>query len=618
MPPPACSHSDRKVLHRLIRYVSGMAAASFFTEIRVIGGENVPRNGPIIITATHHNMIIDPIILSVAFPFKRILNYWSKASLFTNPVLRYILYSSGNIPVDRKSKDRQTLFKGTFDALSKGQAVAIFPEGTSYTEPRIMQVKDGAAWAALEYLDWVKNNHIRTPEQDVRVIPAAIVYTNKSKYRSAVIMEFGRPITMDSYREEFFSVADGSRRSAVKRLTGVIETALMEMTINAPDWDTLYAARMTRDLLWEGENNIDLDDFISVSQTLIDLFATPDVTPNLGAVRCHLLEYYSLLQSSHLTNSVLSSLPLPNSLDPNTPTTIPSRLLTLLILLKDSISAISRLPFFLLPLLVHLPVYFMGRLGASLVEDEEETQAQNKVAFGFVSSLLIYPATFLFLWALLHYTSLGGLLAAFTVYLFASYHNKMIDDAYARTKRFITAWRVLVGVWAPKRWDLSLSALSQYTTPRIPPGNPWIDKPKNNLPTSSSTPAPEPCINTKTHIKRRPASRRIVRHVLRARVDAVKALAGFFDQLEKEQAGKKVRATIHLARLYGSMDTDSTTNGWRYVREVIGFLKARGARIPTAGQGNIEGWAALNSSGDEYTTMEEQEPGWIPVGDGSM
>lgn len=108
------------------------------------------------------------------------------ASLFANPILRYILFSSGNIPVDRKSKDRQTLFRGTFDALCKGEAIALFPEGTSYTEPRIMQVKDGAAWASLEYLDWLKKNSIERPEQDVRVIPVAIVYTNKSKYRSAV------------------------------------------------------------------------------------------------------------------------------------------------------------------------------------------------------------------------------------------------------------------------------------------------------------------------------------------------------------------------------------------------------------------------------------------------
>lgn len=111
---------------------------------------------------------------------------WFTASLYKNPIVREILLSSGNIPVDRKSKDRQILFKGTFEALSKGSAVALFPEGTSYTEPKIMQVKDGAAWSALEFLRWVKDHPDQAPAEEIRVVPAAIVYTNKSKYRSSV------------------------------------------------------------------------------------------------------------------------------------------------------------------------------------------------------------------------------------------------------------------------------------------------------------------------------------------------------------------------------------------------------------------------------------------------
>lgn len=106
------------------------------------------------------------------------------ASLFKNDFLAWLLYSSGNIPVDRKSKDRQVLFRGTFEALARGGAVALFPEGTSYTEPRIMQVKDGAAWAALEYTKWAADHGINGPE--VKIVPTAIVYTNKSKYRSDV------------------------------------------------------------------------------------------------------------------------------------------------------------------------------------------------------------------------------------------------------------------------------------------------------------------------------------------------------------------------------------------------------------------------------------------------
>jgi len=87
--------------------------------------------------------------------------------------------------VDRKSQDHRVLLRGTIEALARGGAIALFPEGTSYTEPRIMQVKDGAAWAALEYTKWAQENPGRIVDE-VQVIPVGIVYTNKSKYRSSV------------------------------------------------------------------------------------------------------------------------------------------------------------------------------------------------------------------------------------------------------------------------------------------------------------------------------------------------------------------------------------------------------------------------------------------------
>lgn len=94
--------------------------------------------------------------------------------------------NAGNVPVDRTKKDNQELFKGTFEALGRGEAMAIFPEGTSYTEPRIAQIKAGASWVALEYMQWAKKNPEKAVANSVRILPVAIVYTNKSKYRSEV------------------------------------------------------------------------------------------------------------------------------------------------------------------------------------------------------------------------------------------------------------------------------------------------------------------------------------------------------------------------------------------------------------------------------------------------
>ncbi|KAI1794218.1 glycerol-3-phosphate-acyltransferase [Ganoderma leucocontextum] len=596
-------------------------------------------------------MMLDPAILSCAFPYKRILHYWAKASLFANPAMKYILTSACNIPVDRKAQDKRLLFRGTFRALAEGKAVALFPEGTSYTEPRIMQVKDGAAWAALEYIKWAQENpdKVRDGAENVMIVPATIVYTNKSKYRSQVIMEFGHPIRMEDHLGQFMSGEVGASRAAVKRLTAVIERELTQSTINAPDWDTLYAARMARDFLWLDERSINLDDFVTISQTLVDLFSTPDLVPNMNAIKRHLLTYYSLLESTHLTNSVLSSLPLPATLDPRQSVPLPSRLLTLSLLVRDSIALLLPLPFFIVPLLLHAPAYLMGYFGARLAEDEEETQAQNKVVFGLLLLLMIYPAAFFFLWAFMWYTPVGALVSGSFVFLFAMYHNRLINHSYDRTKRLVAAWRVLVGVWAPKRWDLSRSAVAQYTVPRIPPENPWVDRTKLKTKSRPVTPSPTPPLtapSTSTPAnatarpstgsgsgkRRRPPSRRLIRHVLSARVEAAKALASLFTQLDRAPDGQRVRAAVHLAHAFGggvdppeptlereSPDDDVPAvpepQGWRRAREVVAFLRTHGAKF-RALEAPVEGdWAALSSDGDEsesVSTSEKDDIVWVP------
>lgn len=82
------------------------------------------------------------------------------------------------------------------------------------------------------------------------------------------------------------SSEEGAARAAAKRLTAAIEQQLIETTINASDWytvlftarddrpnlscrDTLYAARMARDLLWVDPKSIKLDEFVLISQTLV-------------------------------------------------------------------------------------------------------------------------------------------------------------------------------------------------------------------------------------------------------------------------------------------------------------------------------------------------------------
>jgi glycerol-3-phosphate O-acyltransferase/dihydroxyacetone phosphate acyltransferase len=162
--------------------------------------------------------------------------------------------------------------------------------------------------------------------------------------------------------------------------------------------------------------------------SLTDLFTTPH--ERITSLKRLLATYHRLLISSRLSNAALTDLPLAKALNPRRKFDVPSRLNTLWILVKDSISSGFRLPFFFIPLLVHLPLYVVGVFGARLAEDEMETQAQMKVALGLVLSFLMYPVLFFSLWAVFRQVPLGAALAAGVLYLLQRYHSALIDENY--------------------------------------------------------------------------------------------------------------------------------------------------------------------------------------------
>jgi hypothetical protein len=83
-------------------------------------------------------------------------------------------------------------------------------------------------------------------------------------------------------------------------------------------------------------------------------------------------------------------------------------------------------------MIIHLPLYGMARLGADIVREELETQAQMKIAFGVLFSFFIYPLLFFLSWLVLGFTLIGAAMAATGVYAFATYHTSLVDANYDR------------------------------------------------------------------------------------------------------------------------------------------------------------------------------------------
>jgi hypothetical protein len=155
----------------------------------------------------------------------------------------------------------------------------------------------------------------------------------------------------------------------------------------------------------------------------------------LSELKSLLVTYHRLLTSSRLSNASLVDLPLPRTLNPSESISLPSRFTALYLFIRDTLVSLLLLPFFVVPLCIHIPMYCVGVLGGRIVEEELETQAQMKIAFGLLLSLLVYPVLFFAFWALVRGAARGAVavgVAGAGVWAVRRYHTALVDYNYDR------------------------------------------------------------------------------------------------------------------------------------------------------------------------------------------
>jgi 1-acyl-sn-glycerol-3-phosphate acyltransferase len=206
----------------ILRLTAGLAA--LFYRRQQFGGE-VPASGPLIVVGNHVNGLVDPCLVSGVSP--RPLRFLGKASIFEMPVLGTLVRWAGAIPVLRPGDKgheagNDDTFSAIFDALAAGDAICVFPEGTSHSDPSLRRLKTGAARMALG----VEAAHGWSV--GVRVLPVGLVYDERGTLRSQVSLWVGKPFGVDEWRAQHESDEWG----AVESLTARIDQRLREVTLN--------------------------------------------------------------------------------------------------------------------------------------------------------------------------------------------------------------------------------------------------------------------------------------------------------------------------------------------------------------------------------------------------
>ncbi len=229
------------MIRRAIAAIIRLAAKTFFRRIELAGVERVPQS-PVIFAVNHPNALIDPLFLLCFAP--RPVSFLAKAPLFRTPLIGWFVRAFDSIPVYRKQDNVSTAgnretFARARAVLQRGGAIAIFPEGTTHSDPRLRELKTGAARIAL-------GASIR-----VSIVPTGLYYTAKQTFRSSALAYFGTPLTVEP---EAVDENGEPNPQSVERLTERIERALSEVTLQADSHSALELIARAEGIFSAGED----------------------------------------------------------------------------------------------------------------------------------------------------------------------------------------------------------------------------------------------------------------------------------------------------------------------------------------------------------------------------
>lgn len=181
----------RRLLDRFVASLARIVLGVFFRDVTVIGAQRIPRGAPLVLVANHPNGLIDPLLIIAFLPLRtRMLG---RNTLWANVALRPLLALAGTVPVYRRTDAAADMWRNTdtfarcHEVLAAGGAVSIFPEGHSHSEPDLLPLRTGAARIVLEA-------EAKHPDLGVRILPVAVAYDAKDRFRSRARVYVGEPI----------------------------------------------------------------------------------------------------------------------------------------------------------------------------------------------------------------------------------------------------------------------------------------------------------------------------------------------------------------------------------------------------------------------------------------
>ncbi len=170
-------------------------------KIIVTGKENIPKNKPIVFAPNHQNALSDPMSILLNTRFQPV--WLARADIFKNKIAAAILRFLKILPVYRMRDGKENLskndetFLNSIKVLENNLAIGLFPEAAHTGRRQMISHKKAVPRIVFTAIEKASEN------LDIQIIPTGIYYSNYWKFNRNLIVNFGKPIAVKDFMEEY-------------------------------------------------------------------------------------------------------------------------------------------------------------------------------------------------------------------------------------------------------------------------------------------------------------------------------------------------------------------------------------------------------------------------------
>jgi 1-acyl-sn-glycerol-3-phosphate acyltransferase len=230
---------DSDPIYTFLKKFVDWSVRSSYRKFQVEGLENIPQDGSVIWASNHTNALMDPMVMLSSTRGRKV--FVARADIFKKEWACKALSFLRVMPIYR-IRDGINAVKHNDEAIAQATGVimdgvpfVIFPEATHRPKHSLLKLSKGIFHIAESAIEQSKDG------RPVYILPIGIEYGDYFRFRTEVLIRFGKPINISEFIKEH---SDEPQPVVMLKMRELLTARLAEQIVYIPD-DEDY------DAIWE-------------------------------------------------------------------------------------------------------------------------------------------------------------------------------------------------------------------------------------------------------------------------------------------------------------------------------------------------------------------------------